>query len=214
MCAACGLVDDDTEGPRVEKAAPAPQATEASASRAAIQPYAEFVPYPYTFDTDTNTASHVSAAPVVSLPMSDAGAQSYILPVTVPHAATNILGAQPPTNILTAAAPCAAVPPPVLVPSVEVAPASQAAPVVSSVSARPTRTVAVRRRAPLRFVRPVTTTRLQRGTGAEAMVRNDRGIPLGFSPRVLFIGVLLFIFPAALHFSSSNVFTNHLLIDT
>ena len=105
MCAACGVVDDETEGPRVEKAAPAPQATEASASREAIQPYAEFVPYPYTFDTDTNIASHVSAAPVVSVPMSDAGAQSYILPVTVPHAATNILGAQPPTNILTAAAP-------------------------------------------------------------------------------------------------------------
>ena len=69
MCAACGLVDDDTpaEAPRVEEALPAPQATEASASRAAIQPYAEFMPYPYSFDTDTNTASHVSAAPVKNI---------------------------------------------------------------------------------------------------------------------------------------------------
>ena len=41
MCAACGLVDDDTpaEAPRVEEALPSPQATEASASLAAIQSY-------------------------------------------------------------------------------------------------------------------------------------------------------------------------------
>ena len=88
MCAACGLVDDDTRAPRADEALPAPQATEASASRAEIQPYCECMPYPYSFDTDTSAASHVYAAPLVPVPMSGAGTQPHILTVIVPHAAT------------------------------------------------------------------------------------------------------------------------------
>ena len=148
MCAACALTDDDTnmDAQRLENLRPEPQATEVSASRAEIQPYNEFMPYAFTFDTDASTASHVSVAPVVSDLINTVGTQPEILTVAASDAIPSILGAQPPTDILPATAPCNIVPP-------RAPPAVVSRPIVAAlpVAAGPpsTRIATIRRRAPL-----------------------------------------------------------------